>query len=301
MRRLSLALTLVVGLLAACAPPIPTETIDLPTLAAIPTITETLTPTITLTPSPTTTSTITPTASNTPTETATVTASPSLTDTPPPTPTITPTAVPPTEEPSALSLIAELAAVATILPPDFVPGQDPNAVNQGGVPAALSCPATAPGGFGVIFEREPGIEENLGCPALAAVRRPDAALQAFERGLMLWVNDEGSGDIYVLLDNGNYFRFSDTWDPVADPESGSEVPPGPNLQEPIRGFGKIWRNDPAIKEALGWAITGESGLQAAVGTFDNGTMLDVPPRGEILVLFETASGVGRWRAYPGSY
>ena len=38
------------------------------------------------------------------------------------------------------------------------------------------------------------------------------------------------------------------------------VPPESSLYQPKRGFGKLWRNTPEIKDALGWATTPEFGL-----------------------------------------
>lgn len=124
MRKQAIWLVVVGVLLAACTPEEP-----LPTLAALPTATDTFTPTATFTPSNTPTATPTATATNTFTPTATVTNTPTVTPTitntprPSPTPTntltLTPSATPtPPVTPTAAlpSIITFNANVTTAAP-----------------------------------------------------------------------------------------------------------------------------------------------------------------------------------------
>ena len=102
-----------------------------------------------------------------------------------------------------------------------------------------------------------------GCPASKAVEFP-AAEQRFENGLMLWVGDENPS-IYVLYEDGaspHWRVYQDNWaegEPVNDPDI---VPPDGFFQ-PIRGFGLTWREEPGVRERLGWAITQEFGFTTA--------------------------------------
>jgi hypothetical protein len=273
------------------------------------------------TPTQTLTTTITLTAS------ITYTPSPTITDTPLPTVTSTP------REVSGLEGLAQLAREATVLPRDFRIDGTPvrptiNAPIQGtpsnltsvfdfldDLPGAstfaeftarneqftnaANCSNTAPGGFGELENSDFSVRALLGCPQNdpAIAITANSAYQPFERGFMLWVDTAGTGTIYVVLNNGSYQAIADTWNPDVDPERGNETPPNPNLIEPIRGFGKVWRNNSNIRSTLGWATAPEQGNDAVYTPYQQGTLLYAPQRGEI-----TAFGnSGSWRAYSGNY
>ena len=51
--------------------------------------------------------------------------------------------------------------------------------------------------------------------------------------------------------------MDDTFDPSTDPTSGGETPPA-GLFEPTLGFGKVWREKPDVRAALGWATAEET-------------------------------------------
>ena len=83
--------------------------------------------------------------------------------------------------------------------------------------------------------------------------------------VMIWVGEEDR--IYVLYDDTIYTdgwnAFTDEWqegDPVDDP---TIVPP-PGFYQPQRGFGLIWREQPMVRERLGWAVAPEAGGDTAV-------------------------------------
>ena len=105
-----------------------------------------------------------------------------------------------------------------------------------------------------------------GTPALVqptpTVRQIQVAEQIFERGRMFWLQPtaqiwvmvltgEGVGDWYVYED---FFREGD---PEFDP---GIVPPDEDLKQPIRGFGRLWRENRNVREQLGWATTDEFGF-----------------------------------------
>ena len=101
--------------------------------------------------------------------------------------------------------------------------------------------------------------DKLGCP-LNQVHTHDAATQGFERGALLWRITPDQ--IYVMY-NGGQFEF---YPMSVYPESVRQNPPGgdPNInpptgfQQPVRGFGLIWRDNPHVREGVGWAIEGEN-------------------------------------------
>lgn len=100
------------------------------------------------------------------------------------------------------------------------------------------------------------------CPYEAALVGPGAE-QHFQRGVMLWVAPEDR--IYVLFDDGQSPRwtsYQDTWDesqPVLDPS----IEPPVDLQQPVRGFGRVWREASGVRDRLGWATGEERGYQTA--------------------------------------
>ena len=122
--------------------------------------------------------------------------------------------------------------------------------------ATLTIPLTCPDTW--FFEPAPNE-----CPASPPLYSWGAE-EPFEHGVMLWVGEEDR--IYVLYDDGGitaWDAFVDEWDegePVDDP---SIVPPS-GLYQPIRGFGLVWREQPGVRERLGWATAPEMGYPTAV-------------------------------------
>lgn len=98
------------------------------------------------------------------------------------------------------------------------------------------------------------------CPQEAPVETA-AAEQPFEGGLMIWL--EAADAITVFFPDGQWQRFADTWT-AAEAESDPSLSPPAGLFQPIRGFGKVWREHPQLQERLGWATSVELGYTAAV-------------------------------------
>jgi hypothetical protein len=104
-----------------------------------------------------------------------------------------------------------------------------------------------------------GFCANYGCPETAIAS--DAAEQHFERGTMVWVKEQET--IYVLFEDvppGSELAsrlFADEWDPSQPDHDPSLVPPD-GLYQPVRGFGLVWRQNPEVRERLGWAVDQET-------------------------------------------
>jgi len=76
---------------------------------------------------------------------------------------------------------------------------------------------------------------------------------------MIWL--ESADSIYVFYNDQRWIRFDDLWDEnqiTSDPEI---IPPADRFQ-PIRGFGKIWRENRTVRDRLGWALGPELGFTA---------------------------------------
>jgi hypothetical protein len=112
----------------------------------------------------------------------------------------------------------------------------------------------------------------LQCPADDAAESY-AAAQYFERGLMLWIEDE---DFFYVFYEGEDDYGRQSFDAVSaqnvKPDAseanrvGEDPPPG--LYEPVSGFGLVWRGevegvDPEVRERIGWATEPEFGYTVA--------------------------------------
>ncbi len=293
-------------MLAACGNQ-PQTVGELPTIAALPTLTATLpiTSTITATASPTETETVTPSPTVLVSNTPSVTPSATITDTP--TPTVTNTPLPsdtpfPTADNEGLLALVQMAANATILPPNLMPAAAPTVPGAvGGVPTIPpvmpTCSTPPSGGFAAVYNSDPSLAAQMGCP-LGVISFASAS-QTYQTGEMLWMAGPPQA-IYALFSSGRFNRYDDTYNAVTDPASGGETPPA-GLIEPVRGFGKVWRTFGEVR-ALGWATSDEAGGQSTAQVFERGQMVYLPQRGMIFVLITDNGGLsGGWRAVPGSF
>jgi hypothetical protein len=123
---------------------------------------------------------------------------------------------------------------------------------QDTVQVALRCPDEW------FFSPAPDI-----CPAGPAIISGGAE-EHIERGTMVWIGVEGR--IYVLFGDEQHPRwsaYSDEWD-EGEPAVDLDIGPPPGLQQPVRGFGLVWREESSVRERLGWAVDQERGYETAV-------------------------------------
>jgi hypothetical protein len=132
------------------------------------------------------------------------------------------------------------------------------------------------------------------------------AEQVFEGGRMFWVqpvnqlwvmiiDEEGRGDWIVFEDT-----FSEDEDPITDPNL---TPPSDDLLQPERGFGKLWRENQDVRDALGWGITPEFGYVSQYRYVPGGEITDgeyVPGPG-FHVLFSLAGEAFRFNEVDGTW
>ncbi len=100
------------------------------------------------------------------------------------------------------------------------------------------------------------------CPLTSALVS-QGVYQYFQSGLMIWV--QGSSMIFVLYYDSNTPRwdaFTDTWQPGMTEQDDTLTPPAGMLQ-PLRGFGKVWREQPGVRDRLGWATLPETSFSTA--------------------------------------
>ena len=194
--------------------------------------------------------------------TATSSPSPTSTSTPSPTATAEPTATPEPPTPTATA-----------------------------TPEPVVCTNPPVSGFGTLWSRERSVQAQLGCPVQPEQSNP-VVEQVFENGLMYWWGP--SQQIFVLTGEGSgmWSAFPNTYTDGAD-----QTPLTPPLggYAPERGFGEVWRNYPAVSDALGWGRAPELPLMGVYQRFEHGIMLyswqlNGHPR-QIYVLFNNGSFV----------
>ncbi|WP_119067316.1 hypothetical protein [Aggregatilinea lenta] len=86
------------------------------------------------------------------------------------------------------------------------------------------------------------------------------AEQVYETGRMFWIRP--TREIWVMANSaddpnrGDWYCFNDTFE-EGEPEIDSTITAPEGLIQPRRGFGKLWRNNETIHDAVGWATTPE--------------------------------------------
>lgn len=167
---------------------------------------------------------------------------------------------------------------------------------------AVTCQRVPVRGFGRVWAANRNVPRELGCPMPYPPFDKEitvkTAFQPFERGSMLYVERTTytlERIIYVFFDDGTFQPFEDTWR-EGQPVNGGLAPPQ-GLLEPIRGFGKVWREGTGarVRERLGWATAPEKGADGAYQRFERGEMYWSGTVDKIWVLF---NGVARFGGFP---
>ncbi len=186
----------------------------------------------------------------------------------------------PAEQASAEAAAAD--ATGALLP---TPTPAPAAPLTGEPPAGLFRPA---GDFALNWENNQETQQALGWARTAQPTNSTAAIQRFDNGVMIWVQETGL--IYAVLHDGRWFSFEDTFR-EGDAESDPAFSPPEGRQQPMRGFGKLWREQPDLRDAIGWALAKEEPATATRQPFERGEILRVG------VFLYTMAGAeaGRWQ------
>ncbi len=121
-----------------------------------------------------------------------------------------------------------------------------------------SAEAQAPASTG-----RPILVENTPAMPTPVVTQIQVAEQVFQGGRMFWL--QPTDEIWVMInnsgttENGTWRIMTDTFE-EGESEIDPELTPPVDGIQPRRGFGKLWRENPEIREALGWATTPEFGF-----------------------------------------
>ena len=143
---------------------------------------------------------------------------------------------------------------------------------------------------GVPATETPAATPTLNNAPTPTITQIQVAEQVFENGRMFWL--QPTGQIWVMIvtseGRGDWQIYEDTF-VEGEPESDPELVPPEGMEQPTRGFGKLWRENPDLREALGWAITPEFGFVTRYEYHPGGTTAAPEPGFHVLLsLYEEA-------------
>ncbi len=149
------------------------------------------------------------------------------------------------------------------------------------------------GAFAAWWEGDPALQEALGLARSVEPAAVQLAYQPFERGMMVWRADDQR--IYALLADGTWESYDDSFREGDVERDGSISAPSQLLLQPVRGFGKIWRDDRTLQSRIGWGTDEESPAQGVIQFFDNGFILRINAR--TFAVYDVGDG-NRWTERP---
>lgn len=135
------------------------------------------------------------------------------------------------------------------------------------------------------------------CP-LNAPTASQGVFQQFQNGYMVWV--EYLDIIYVMYNDGQSPRWSAYRDYFVEgmiEETGNfENAPAPQLWQPRRGFGLLWRTDTGVRNRIGWSVQAdEQPYSTQVQRSTDGTIYISQPAG--LSVFALFPNGANWDQY----
>ncbi len=124
-------------------------------------------------------------------------------------------------------------------------------------PTQTPVPTSSPVPQATAIQTQP---DNFPAPVMEPII---VAEQLFERGRMYYI--QPLEQIWVLINDdtdgrsGLWAVYDDTWrDGLPESDPSIEVPEG--FVQPIRGFGKLWRENDLVRNELGWGLGDEYGF-----------------------------------------
>ncbi len=118
--------------------------------------------------------------------------------------------------------------------------------------------------------------------------------EPFERGRMIYIQSRNR--IYVLFNDTRspaWLSFDNKYNPAVDKESEESFVPPPNLFQPVRAIGFVWRGNDVVRNRLGLGLAAETrydGFVQVVKTGDkedlyvnsaDGSVLQLLPGGDV--------------------
>lgn len=189
------------------------------------------------------------------------------------------------------------ATPTTTMQPKVTPGKGTPTATIVATPTPGGCLLLPVRGFGKVWHDNAPVRARIGCATRSEDTIDPAAEQHFQGGYMFWKGDTHM--IYVFVGDseksGVWSEFKDTWvEGKTIPQVGPPPPPGTYL--PIRGFGKVWAGNDALRQALGYALDQETTIEAVWQPFEHGLAFWIADR-SIRFLYED----GRWEHYTDAF
>jgi len=157
------------------------------------------------------------------------------------------------------------------------------------IPTEQVCSADPPLPFAAVWQNTPQAKALLGCPA-GSPQTVSGLWQPFERGVMFERDSDHS--IFIISDanirqqgklTDAWWRLMDTWQAdESDADPSLTAPTG--LLQPLRGFGKVWRSNAFVRQAVGWATADAAQIESQWLNFDRGWMMTGPNGAPIYVM-----------------
>jgi hypothetical protein len=169
----------------------------------------------------------------------------------------------------------QIVMVVTATPAESIPTQTPYVIV---VTATQQVEATETLAPDVTLTQMPAQSPFTPVPVLNAYPTNtfspvQVAEQIFEGGRMFWL--EPNRQIWVIVESGDllgrWFVYNDSFQ-EGEAEFDATIMPPEGYLQPIRGFGKIWRDNTEIREALGWATANELGYVSNYEYHPGGTL-----------------------------
>ncbi len=172
-------------------------------------------------------------------------------------PTPETTIVPVTEAVAPDMTTAEATTMETA--PTTMAAQLPSATSTATMPETLATSTTAPSATPnlTLTPVPTDLPPNFPTPLVQPIQ---VAEQLFEHGRMFWL--QPTDQIWVLKILGEGYG---TWQIYqndfkdGEPESDPSLVPPEGRYQPVRGFGKLWRESGNLRQELGWGVTPEFG------------------------------------------
>jgi len=114
---------------------------------------------------------------------------------------------------------------------------------------------------------------------------------------MIWL--AAADSIYMFYkDEQQWQRFDDAFE-EGQPESDPSLEPPDGHFQPIRGFGKVWRENPEVRRRLGWAVGVELAFEATLQERANAGSADEVVflrtfNGQVFALINRGQDHGDW-------
>jgi len=123
-------------------------------------------------------------------------------------------------------------------------------------------------GFHRLLETEGMVQSQIGCP-LSGEQSLVSVEQFFDGGHMLLTPDKGE-IIVTFEDNRRWAAYRDTY--AGGPEPDFAVAPPADRDRPEGAFGKLWRENPGLRDRLGWPVGPVRNFRGTLQEFQRGTM-----------------------------